>query len=241
MEATDDISFRTVLHYMVELTPEMWVKYGGGVFIEDPTTEALVFTFNSSTDLGDLAAYIEKKKRIHLLATRAVIQRISRHISIKQVGQLIKILSILSPQQIKGDEVQKPGFFYVAYTVNLDFKAVISVCKDLMGTQITRSKVRDSVPKNMEAALEADYRKLSSIINLMIIRNCDSKSLCCGTPSACYICGAENAKFRCGQCLVVCYCNVDCQKAHWKLHKQLCRFCRNWAIYCQCTAIEFSQ
>ncbi|CAD8069628.1 unnamed protein product [Paramecium primaurelia] len=39
------------------------------------------------------------------------------------------------------------------------------------------------------------------------------------------ICGIckKNGDLRCGQCKLVYYCGVDCQKTHWKQHKGFCQ------------------
>jgi len=39
---------------------------------------------------------------------------------------------------------------------------------------------------------------------------------------ACGNCGELKAVLRCSRCRLTSYCNRDCQKAHWKLHKKLC-------------------
>lgn len=38
----------------------------------------------------------------------------------------------------------------------------------------------------------------------------------------CGNCGKENATKRCSRCNRIHYCSVDCQKAHWKVHKKIC-------------------
>ncbi len=38
----------------------------------------------------------------------------------------------------------------------------------------------------------------------------------------CSTCFAEDAKGRCGLCRKVRYCNAECQKAHWQIHKITC-------------------
>jgi len=39
----------------------------------------------------------------------------------------------------------------------------------------------------------------------------------------CSNCGNPKAELRCSQCKKVYYCNIDCQRSHWKIHKHDCR------------------
>ena len=39
----------------------------------------------------------------------------------------------------------------------------------------------------------------------------------------CANCNGTQASNRCGGCKSVYYCNIKCQKAHWKQHKVLCK------------------
>ena len=41
-------------------------------------------------------------------------------------------------------------------------------------------------------------------------------------PSRCCTCRSRNASLLCAGCKSVYYCNVDCQREDWKLHKQWC-------------------
>lgn len=38
----------------------------------------------------------------------------------------------------------------------------------------------------------------------------------------CSNCGKEDAKFQCGKCKSIYYCNTDCQKGHWICHELSC-------------------
>ncbi|MDR3540410.1 MAG: zinc finger MYND domain-containing protein [Desulfosporosinus sp.] len=225
--------FKTILNYMTDLTPDIWVKYGGGVFIKN-MDDALVFYFDSFTEIVDLAAYIEKNKRKHLLARRAVIRRISRHIKVENAAKLIRMLKLLFPKRFKTDEPRKPGMFYAVYAVDMAFKTIVTIVMDVMGRQLTQTEMFSKLPKELGEELFVDYDKLLVFVTSTVMRNRNSKCLCCGTPSLCYTCGAANAKFRCSQCLIISYCSVECQKAHWRLHKQLCDFCRYCALFYQC-------
>ena len=40
----------------------------------------------------------------------------------------------------------------------------------------------------------------------------------------CVNCQAENAVEHCSSCMITKYCSAECQKAHWKIHKPLCKF-----------------
>eukprot|EP00483_Globobulimina_turgida_P005405 UN05415 len=40
----------------------------------------------------------------------------------------------------------------------------------------------------------------------------------------CVSCKAPDARNRCGGCKSVYYCNVDCQRNHWKTHKKVCKY-----------------
>lgn len=42
------------------------------------------------------------------------------------------------------------------------------------------------------------------------------------TVMKCSSCGADGAAKKCSACHVVCYCNVNCQKKHWKVHTKTC-------------------
>lgn len=42
------------------------------------------------------------------------------------------------------------------------------------------------------------------------------------TSGNCAKCKKPNATSKCGACKMVYYCNVDCQRAHWKRHKKQC-------------------
>lgn len=46
------------------------------------------------------------------------------------------------------------------------------------------------------------------------------------TDLFCGACGAANPPSRCAQCGLVFYCSRDCQKAHWKDHKRVCKKAR---------------
>lgn len=39
----------------------------------------------------------------------------------------------------------------------------------------------------------------------------------------CSFCKADGAAFLCGRCLEVYFCNIECQRAAWKLHRKSCR------------------
>jgi hypothetical protein len=38
----------------------------------------------------------------------------------------------------------------------------------------------------------------------------------------CGNCGNTEAKKKCNRCMVIAYCNKNCQTAHWPLHKRMC-------------------
>lgn len=42
-------------------------------------------------------------------------------------------------------------------------------------------------------------------------------------PSACLHCKEEKKLFKCSGCLKRCYCSVECQAAHWKQHRDMCK------------------
>ena len=50
----------------------------------------------------------------------------------------------------------------------------------------------------------------------------------------CAACGKKRASNRCARCLKVCYCNAECQRAHWSVHKRNCKGCSD-CIYHQIT------
>lgn len=45
----------------------------------------------------------------------------------------------------------------------------------------------------------------------------------------CSNCGSEDASRKCGGCRTASYCDPVCQKQHWRLHQQACRFLREHA------------
>ena len=40
---------------------------------------------------------------------------------------------------------------------------------------------------------------------------------------ACAACGSADATLRCSACKAARYCSKECQKAHWKGHKAVCK------------------
>jgi len=42
------------------------------------------------------------------------------------------------------------------------------------------------------------------------------------TPTACATCSASGVLLRCGKCLQTAYCNRECQRRHWPVHKTSC-------------------
>jgi len=48
--------------------------------------------------------------------------------------------------------------------------------------------------------------------------------------SDCVFCGASGARQKCANCLIVYYCSRECQVAHWKVHKVICKeMCKEFA------------
>lgn len=43
-----------------------------------------------------------------------------------------------------------------------------------------------------------------------------------GTVTACSTCGEEKAPKKCSKCKAVQYCDRECQRLHWFLHKKAC-------------------
>ena len=64
-----------------------------------------------------------------------------------------------------------------------------------------------------------------SIVKMLedeIVRRVKVKEAICVKEGRCAICNAE-ATAKCGRCKVAPYCGLDCQKAHFKQHKKLCK------------------
>jgi hypothetical protein len=76
---------------------------------------------------------------------------------------------------------------------------------------------------NITAAYFADRQEgvnlLSRCLKKQAARNaCNARNACCE------FCGCTNVKLKaCGQCHSVGYCNIECQRKHWKVHKTHCR------------------
>jgi hypothetical protein len=49
-----------------------------------------------------------------------------------------------------------------------------------------------------------------------------SEEILSAEVTPCGNCGNAEATSRCSRCRVIAYCNKDCQKAHWSLHKRMC-------------------
>lgn len=68
---------------------------------------------------------------------------------------------------------------------------------------LTARRMLSSIPTLLKAVTEADH-------DLAV------------AASKCSACRAMGARSRCLRCRSVFYCNVECQRAHWKLHRKTC-------------------
>ena len=87
-----------------------------------------------------------------------------------------------------------------------DYNIIITNCIEII----------DSIERIFGNKKEKIYRSILQELKCVYKQKRINKKKC----SFCKLYDKKNKK--CGRCLVCYYCNINCQKTHWKIHKKTC-------------------
>lgn len=108
-----------------------------------------------------------------------------------------------------------------AYQVGLRLCAKsTSLQEGLKAALAIEAAVKNGVTGSVEIGdATVDATEIEEEINT---NDCSTNGERAGATGSCAQCMGENKSAKCQQCRLVFYCNRDCQKKHWKVHKPQC-------------------
>ncbi|KAK7052835.1 hypothetical protein VNI00_004154 [Paramarasmius palmivorus] len=178
----------------------------------------------SFVDKGLQTAYIEDREEEHAICLRIVeVRKIAE-------GELMIVVLVLKGTRDSPNvrsvydwvrEVQsKPGGFPRIYCTAQEQQLLLSILN-----QNSKRLSSDYQPKRWKS--ESKFM-LSFLLPVGPISQDDIGKL--SNHSGCVLCGNKTTS-KCSQCLSVEYCGRECQKVHWKEHKQQCKSLKggNWS------------
>lgn len=113
------------------------------------------------------------------------------------------------------------------------------------GLASTTMKMKHMFDVPINAAADQDFRSVFRVIGVPV---CDQKAKSCvkivneiiKSQMQCANCGSSSANILfCSRCKDVAYCSVDCQKEHWKIHRQICGPLYHDSCLCKECSAEF--